>query len=224
MYVEAWAKPIKETAKGTVFEIVTPRLSLLDRLKRWLNKGWLKCEIKFDDGRSISSEQRRKAYATIRDISDWNGDLPEYLKEYFKYDFMAETGVDYFSLSDCSVTTARHFISHIVHFCLVHGVPLTDLAVNRTDDADRYFYDCLMNKRCAHCGKDAVFHHVDRVGMGRNREEICHLGMSGQALCPVCHDEVHMIGQKAFDSKYHIYGIKADKEICRVYNLNMIGA
>ena len=37
-------------------------------------------EIRIDDGRMISGEQRRKAYATINDISDYTGHHPEYLK------------------------------------------------------------------------------------------------------------------------------------------------
>lgn len=35
-------------------------------------------------------------------------------------------------------------------------------------------------RKCAVCGRRAELHHVDRVGMGRDRREICHIGM--QAL------------------------------------------
>lgn len=34
-------------------------------------------ELRIDDGRHISSAQRKKIYATIRDISDWSGYVPE---------------------------------------------------------------------------------------------------------------------------------------------------
>ncbi|MFQ9151616.1 MAG: putative HNHc nuclease [Blautia sp.] len=56
---------------------------------------------------NISIEQRKKAYATIRDISDYTGYLPEVQKEWLKYLHIANTGCRYFSLSDCSMDTAR---------------------------------------------------------------------------------------------------------------------
>ena len=37
-------------------------------------------EVRIDDGRSITSDQRRKIYATLRDIADWIGDMPDSVK------------------------------------------------------------------------------------------------------------------------------------------------
>lgn len=31
------------------------------------------CEIRLDDGRRISADQRKKIYALLRDISEWSG-------------------------------------------------------------------------------------------------------------------------------------------------------
>ena len=39
-------------------------------------------ELRIDDGRHISALQRKKIYATIRDISDWTGYVPEEQKEW----------------------------------------------------------------------------------------------------------------------------------------------
>ena len=49
-------------------------------------------EMRFDDGRHISNLQRRKVYATIRDISVYTGYLLEECKEWLKYDFIIATG------------------------------------------------------------------------------------------------------------------------------------
>ena len=63
----------RERKEGTDLVVSVPDLKLGDMLQR---KRICNAEIRFDDGRHISAEQRKKAYATIRDISDWTGYLP----------------------------------------------------------------------------------------------------------------------------------------------------
>lgn len=92
------------------------------------------CEVRFDDGRTITAEQRKKAFALINDIAEWSGHLPHPLKELLKIEYMAKTGCDYFSLSDCDVSTARDFISMLIDFCFEKDVPTYDTLLNRTDD------------------------------------------------------------------------------------------
>ena len=41
-------------------------------------------EVRIDDGRRISSDQRRKIYALIKDIANHTGHHPEYIKEHMK--------------------------------------------------------------------------------------------------------------------------------------------
>lgn len=71
----------KETQSGTDLIISVPGMQIGDMLQR---KKISNAEIRFDDGRHISAEQRKKAYATIGDISDWTGYLPEEAKERLK--------------------------------------------------------------------------------------------------------------------------------------------
>ena len=114
------------------------------------------------DGRSISPDQRRKIYATLRDISDWTGYTPEETKAILKYDYIASEGVPYFSLSDVDMTTANGFLSHLIDFCIRHGVPTYDTPLlDRAPDVYRYLYSCLANKRCCITGRSAELHHVD---------------------------------------------------------------
>lgn len=181
-----------------------------------LHKSVDKVEIRLVDGRTITAEQRKKAYALINDIARWSGHLPEEIKAYSKADFQAQSGEEDFSLSNCTVDTAREYITHLVEFCLRHGVPCMDRMLNRTDDIDRYLYLCLQYRRCAVCGRPADFHHCEgsRVGMGRNREEVPAIGAVGMALCRVHHVECHTIGEDTFNKKYHVYGTKLDKHLC----------
>lgn len=188
--------------------------------RKLLKQGITECEIALTDGRSISAAQRKKAYATIRDIALHTGDVPEYVKEHLKFMFCAESGIECFSLSDCDMSTAREFISYVLEFAILWGVPLSDTALNRTDDIGRYLYFCLENRVCAVCGKKADVHHVDHVGMGRDRDTIIHIGMRAEALCREHHTECHDKGQHSFDELYHIYGIELDEWLCDKLGLN----
>ena len=69
------------------------------------------------------------------------------------------------------------------------------------------------------CNQPAEVHHVDRVGMGRDREAIVHVGLNAIALCRRHHEEAHR-REKALFADYHIYGIKLDRHLCKVLSLN----
>lgn len=174
------------------------------------------CEIRLDDGRSISTDQRKKIYATLRDISVWSGHTPEEIKEIMKYDYIASNGCNYFSLSNTDMSTAREFLSHIIEFCVIHGIPCGESLLERSPDIGRYLYACVLNRRYAVCGKKADIHEYDRVGAGRNRRHIHHLGQRVQSLCRLHHREVDNIGQHTFDEKYHLTWVVLDEYACKV--------
>lgn len=175
-------------------------------------------EIRLTDGREISAGQRRKIFALIRDIANWSGDIPEYIRQYTEFDYRLQNGLEPFSLSDCDMSTARDYISYLIDFCFVHSVPTRDTLLNRTDDINKYLYSCLEHRKCAVCNEKADIHHITAVGMGRDREEIIHKGMEAIALCRQHHQEAHTRGQ-AFFNDYHIYGIRLDDYLCDVLNL-----
>ena len=165
-------------------------------------------EIRVDDGRRISSDQRKKIYALCRDISDYTGHDVEDLKEnILKAGFMIKEDRDYFSLSDVDMTTARYFIEYILEFCFEWDVPLSDKTVVLAKEVNNYLYLCLRYRRCAVCGRYADVHHVDAVGSGRNRNKVDHTKLRMIALCREHHQETHTIGWLTFRSKYHVEGI-----------------
>ena len=176
-------------------------------------------QVVIEDGRRISADQRKKLYATFNDISEYTGYVPEYVKEFMKYDFIAATGCEHFSLSNVDMSTAKEFLEHTIEFCVEWGIPTKDSLLERTPDIARYVYKCAIKKKCCFCGKKAVLHHLDAVGMGRNRKDIIHIGMEVIPLSIVHHKEAHTIGKKSFCEKYHVCGVMADEEICKVYNL-----
>lgn len=201
------------------------------------------CEIILSDGRQISPQQRNKIFALIRDItrhvSGWDTkktafnemltamqlnyiiDLAdkEEIRYQLTYNYCQLAGIDVFSLRNRSedtidMTTARDFIDWLVELCVEHGIPCSDTLLNRCEDQQRYLYACVMNRVCCICGKPADIHEYDIVGMGRNREEIHHLGQRVQPLCRIHHQEVGNIGQKAFDARYHVSWVKLDEKAC----------
>lgn len=188
--------------------------------KELIQKQINRVEIRLNDGRTITAEQRKKAYATIRDISDYSGHAPEFLKEWFKYEYIIKTGGKYFSLSDCSVTVARQYINVLIDFCLHYGVPLYEPMTNRTDDIDAYLYMCLYYRKCAVCGRAADVHHVtgSKIGIGADRDKAHHVGREAIALCRTHHNEAHS-REKEFFEENHIYGIKLDEILCERLNL-----
>lgn len=80
-------------------------------------------EVRLDDGRTISADQRRKIFAIIRDISLWSGQEPEELRLYLEWDFCSRCLREWFSLSNCDMTTAREFITYLIQFCFHWGGP-----------------------------------------------------------------------------------------------------
>lgn len=165
-------------------------------------------EVILDDGRHISGEQRKKIYATLRDISEYTGDPPEATKEWMKYGYIERTGSDYFSLSNCSMTTAREFINFLMDVCLRNGIILTESGLKRTDDINAYLIQCIRYKRCCICGRPADVHHVDAIGMGNDRRSYDDSENEIIALCREHHVQAHNLGNIRFMERYKVYGIK----------------
>lgn len=207
---------------GTIFKVVgsTALISAEINPEVIKKQNITKCLVTLNDGRTITAEQRKKAYATIRDISDYSGHAPEFLKEWFKYEYIIKTGGEYFSLSDCSVTVARQYINILIDFCLHYGVPVYEPMTNRTDDIDAYLYMCLYYRKCAVCGRAADVHHVtgSKIGMGADRDKAHHAGREAIALCRTHHNEAHSREREFFEEN-HIYGIKLDETLCERLNL-----
>lgn len=182
------------------------------------------CLVQPIDSRPLSDKQRRACYALLHEISEYTGMGTSPTKEYMKLKFMAEelqdTGDKIFSLSNAPMSLVCAFQRFLVRFILDWDIPCSFSLLEFVDDVEDYVYACLVNKKCAVCGKPTDLHHVDAVGMGRDRDEILHLGMRALPLCRQHHQECHQIGQKTFEERYHlIHGIELDNTLCRIYKL-----
>lgn len=205
MYEVAKVNRYKVDQDGTTLEIFFPNLNLQEPIEA---KKVRKCGVWIEDGRHITADQRKKAYATISDIAKYTGYLPEEAKQVMKYLHIVRTGCDEFSLSSCSIDTAREFINTLMDFAIEHGVPLDDLGINRTDDIGKYLYTCLKYKKCALCGDVGETHHWDAIGMGHDRKKVDDSNHRKICLCRKHHTLAHTIGQTRFQEEYKVYGIK----------------
>ena len=199
---------IRETEKGTDLILHIPGEQVQGKIIKYRNGSRIDAEIRIEDGRTITPEQRKKIFATIKDISEYTGDHPEALRAWLLYQYCAETGEMPFSLSNCSINQAREFITFIIDFILKEDIPLFDAALNRTEDIDRYLWGCIKYKRCTICGKSpSDLHHWDAIGIGSDSRTIDDSRNRKIQLCREHHTEAHTIGRDTFGAKYHVYGI-----------------
>jgi hypothetical protein len=179
--------------------------------------------VYWQDSRARTLEQIRKAWALMGEIAEYQGqgkdDVYREQSTAFSLKHLEILQGELFHLSTATVSTARAFINLLIEIILEYGIPTKEPLYGLCDDIERYVYACLMNKKCAVCGRKTELHHVTKIGMGRNRREIDHIGMLALPLCREHHDEVHRIGETAFQEKYHLVPIEIDQKIAKKYNL-----
>ena len=202
-----------ETPKGCVVRTTRPAVEHLSDEVR----------VFWADNRCISAEQRRKAWALMTEIAAYQGqDKEDVYREQsaaFSIKNFESLQGHLFHLSTATVSEARDFINLLIEIIIEYGIPTKEPLYGLCDDLERYTYACLMNKKCAVCGRKTELHHVDHVSMGYNRREINHIGMRCLPLCREHHMEAHNIGQIAFDAKYHLEPIAIDEKIAQKYRL-----
>lgn len=191
----------------------------------FLKREFKTASVQLEDSRPLSGKQRRNVYAMIRDISVWSGYEPEEVKQILKLDFwanhMMQVSDSIFSLSNAPMSIVAAFQSWLARFIVNNDVPTKLPMLKYVDDVGDYIYACVAAKKCCVCGKRADLHHVDRIGMGRDRTDVIHIGLRVLPLCREHHIEAHTMPDADFIGRYHLLndGIEADKTICRIYGL-----
>ena len=218
-----------DVVKGRIVDYnpTTDEVTIKARYADWMTltrREYKECLIQMIDSRPLSGKQRRACYAMIREISDYTGMGMEETKTFMKIKFVTEdlqqTADRIFSLSNASMSLVCEFQSFLIDLILSWDIPTRFPLIQMVDDVERYVYSCLIHRKCAICGKPAVLHHVDRVGRGRDRTKINHIGMRAEPLCWEHHAECHNKSQEEFDKLYHLSPVKIDKAVAKVYGLN----
>lgn len=181
------------------------------------------------DGRTRSLEQNSMGWALIAEITRWAGykmgektEVNNAMKQKFlmeRFDELTAAAIKQFSMSDADVTTVSLYITFLVDYIMEHNIPTKRPLTEMCEDIQAAVYSAMMHKRCIVCGKKADLHHVDRVGMGNDRREICHIGMRALPLCREHHNEAHQHGDAALMDKYHLETVVIDEKIAKRYRL-----
>lgn len=215
-----------EIISGRIIDVAPGRITITasyDNINRLLLRQYGEVHIGLPDARRVTPDQRRKAFALVGEIAAFTGYTKDeahlVMKQWFLERHLNTLEKKLFSLSDCDVTTAREYISYLIEFCLKFGVPTKQPLAELCDDVRHYVYACLLEKKCCICGKKAELHHVDRVGMGNNRNEIQHIGRRALPLCREHHTQVDHLGDAALCDKYHVEPVAIDERIAKTYRL-----
>lgn len=204
-----------------------------DDWRTFTKRAYKECYVEMIDSRPLSDKQRRMCWAMVREIAEWQGDMAtsagralerEFVNDARKLDFLitelGENADRIFSLSNAPMSLVAAYQRYLIRFIVYHGIPTKFPLLNYVDDIHDYIYSCMIHKRCCICGKASDLHHVDRVGMGRDRTDICHEGMEALPLCREHHTEAHTMPDQEFFNKYHIDGgVQLDQTMCRIYGL-----
>ena len=197
----------------------------LPSIDRAILRRYDKVLVEFADGRRISPDQRKKAHSLIAEIGEWAGYLPDEMKRLMKLEFKVKhlqtLESEMFSLSNCSVTTCREFISFLIDFMIENGVPSKIPLYEQCEDIGRYVYACLMHKTCAVCGKRADVHHLSGSRAGHGGLAWREKDQTGAKVIPLCreHHQAAHNGEVDFLARYHLEGIEMDAAIKKVYRV-----
>ncbi|HFL0606070.1 TPA: putative HNHc nuclease [Listeria monocytogenes] len=182
------------------------------------------------EGRTL--RQNKMIHALISDIvrhtyNDSEATSPQSFKNDCKvvkdtlkvaYATEAELPAD-FSTAKMSKLQARDFISSIIEFCFQFDVPLSLPGLQMTDDINRYLFLCIKYRKCAITGRRGEIHHVDSVGIGRDRRDYDHSKSRLICLSREKHTEAHQNGWLTFKNKYHVDGIYLSPEAVKELNI-----
>ena len=218
-----------DTVKGRIvgYDERTQELLIRAHYDDWFTmtkRGYKECLVQPLDARPLSDRQRKMCYALLREISDYTGQDVHSAKEYLKLRFLAddfgETADRIFSLSNAPMSLVCAFQRYLVRFIVEYDIPCRVPLLEYVDDVPDYIYACLIAKKCCITGRPAELHHIDRVGMGRDRDDIIHEGMEVLPLCREMHQEAHTMSDREFFEKYHLPGgVVMDKTLCRIYKV-----
>lgn len=182
-----------------------PSLDHIETVAGRTDQFWLDYEIA--DTRQASHKQRRLFFSLMHDISEWSGDSPEWLKDYYFYPRFAERMLKPISLSNStrsSMTDATVLLDMVIDFIFEMGVPVKAGYSLLPRNEAHFLYQCCRHRQCTICGQHADIHHVDVIGIGVDRNHVDHTKRHVLALCRYHHSEIEQIGPMAFSYKYHV--------------------
>ncbi len=73
-------------------------------------------------------------------------------------------------------------------------------------DTHKYLQYLRSQRHCSLCYKESITepHHIDQIGMGRDRKKNLREHYTAIPVCRTCHTEYHNLGKKMYSRKHQI--------------------
>ncbi len=173
----------------------------------------------------LSLDQSKLIWVLCREYGELVGYEKEEMRELLQNEFCDSREIEYFSISPykknaCSMETATEFIQFIIEHSIkydynliIHegkGVNMKCRSVREVcPDIRRYVIACLLDKRCALCGKktEVDLNHWDSVNTIGGYEYDDGLQTRFISLCREHHTLFHNTEKKVFSEKWHLEGV-----------------
>lgn len=181
-----------------------------------LNSGMsVKVNVSVIDERQISEQQRKFIFALVNEMSFHSGNDPEWERMLMQQFNANLREIEVESLSNCSMAYANGLIDTIITHMIEREVPISNatLKENKYNFTEQQIYAMALKRVCAVCGMRSDLHHLDKIGMGNNRNKVSHLGRRILPLCRTHHNEIHNTGDIKFMEKYHLEPIIVDEKL-----------
>jgi len=187
-------------------------------IKKNAGRAEITAGIIFDEKAAITDAQRKKIFALIADMSEHTGDPIDDAHLRMKFEFMAATGCDVFSLARNGVSKnfASRYIEFLIDFFLENDIPFMNRLYQLDASMQRVLFIYLKHRACFVCGKlHSDVHHVNgsTIGMGGNRYKVTHEGREALCLCRIHHGEIHLEGESEFLLLHHLAPIVLTAEL-----------
>lgn len=205
------SKLFKRNGMLVVEDLKLPLAAQID-----LNEGHkLEVKVILQDLRKITEQQRKFIFALIGEISHYTGEHKEELRTRLSMANAIYREVEVESLSDASVSYSNDLIEFIILHMIDHEIPFSNKPLLEYDYSfnTKQVYAMALKRICVVCGRRADLHHLDKIGMGNNRNKIDHVGLRVLPLCREHHNEIHMTGDDKFINKYILTPIVVDKKL-----------
>lgn len=151
---------------------------------------------------AITEQQRKAIYKLIKDLGEHLGYEKDEAKGVLKEQYILESETsETFSLSDCHKEKAKDFIDWLLKFSMEEGMIIDSWIKS---ESEKVFEISVFTKKCIICGKDGDIHHIDKIGMGRDRKKVDDTNYEKVCLCREHHSECHNLGEKKFLQKYKL--------------------
>lgn len=176
----------------------------------------LEVNITLADKRNISQQQRKFIFSLCHEIGEYMGEDKDFVRLNIQEVYKSTYGLEKDSLALYSMSEANGLIDLIIHYCIDNKVPVSSniMKENEFSFSQKHIYRMILNRQCAICGRvGAHIHHVDAIGMGRNRDKISHIGKRALPLCAEHHALIHTKGDEEVIEKLHLEPVVIDEKL-----------